>query len=86
MRNLISAQAACNDENVVYHISKKSANVYTIQASKIVNGAEEDMGTFDPVVYDEAKQTLSFTIKDNQARNAVSCLNLMVCKCTEPSP
>jgi len=42
-----------------------------MQASKIVNGAEEDMGTFDPVVYDATKQTLSFTMKDNQGRNAV---------------
>jgi len=64
-------QSACHDENVVYHISKKAANVYTIQASKIVNGAEEDMGTFDSVVYDKTKQTLSFTMKDNQERNAV---------------
>jgi len=55
----------------VYHISKKSANLYTIQASKIVNDAEEDIGTFDPVVYDATKQTLSFTMKDKQARNAV---------------
>ena len=51
--------SACHDENVVYHISKKSANVYTIQANKIVNGAEVDMGTFDSVVYNEAKQTLT---------------------------
>ena len=36
-----------------------------MQASKIVNGAEEDMGTFDPVMYDATKQTLSFTMKDN---------------------
>ncbi len=64
-------QSACHDENVVYHISKKSANLYTIQASKIVNGAEEDMDTFDSVVYDETKQTLKFTMKDNQGRNAV---------------
>jgi len=63
-------QSACHDENVVYHISKKAANVYTIQASKIVNGAEEDMGTFDSVVYDKTKQTLSFTMKDNQGRSA----------------
>ena len=63
--------SACHDENVVYHISKKSANLYTIQASKIVNGAEDDMGTFDPVVYDEAKQTLRFTMKDQQGRSAV---------------
>ena len=63
--------SACHDENVVYHISKKSANLYTIQASKIINGAEDDMGTFDPVVYDEIKQTLSFTMKDQQGRKSV---------------
>jgi len=63
--------SACHDENVVYHISKKSATVYTIQASKIVNGAEEDMGTFDSVVYDKTKQTLRFTMKDQQGRNSV---------------
>ena len=64
-------QSACHDENVVYHISKKAANLYTIQASKIVNGAEEDMGTFDSVVCNATKQTLNFTMKDNQGRNAV---------------
>ena len=63
--------SACHDESVVYHISKKSANVYTIQANKIVNGAEEDMGTFDSVVYDETKQTLTFTMKDRQGRSNV---------------
>jgi len=63
--------SACHDENVVYHISKKSATVYTIQASKIVNGAEEDMGTFDSVVYDKTRQTLRFTMKDQQGRNSV---------------
>ena len=64
-------QSACHDENVVYHISKKAATVYKTQASKIVNGAEEDMGTFDSVVYNATKQTLSFTMKDQQGRNAV---------------
>ena len=63
--------SACHDENVVYHISKKSANVYTIQANKIVNGAEEDMGTFDSVVYDETKRTLTFIMKDRQGRSNV---------------
>ena len=63
--------SACHDENVVYHISKKSANVYTIQANKIVNGAEVDMGTFDSVVYNEAKQTLTFIMKDRQGRSNV---------------
>jgi hypothetical protein len=64
-------QSACYDENVVYHISKKSANIYTIQASKIVNGAKQNMGTFDPVVYDENKQTLTYVMKDKQGRNGV---------------
>ena len=63
--------SACHDEDVVYHISKKSANLYTMQASKIVNGSEEDMGTFDSVVYVETKQTLRFTMKDQQGRSAV---------------
>jgi hypothetical protein len=63
--------SACHDENVVYHISRKSANVYTIQANKIVNGAEVDMGIFDSVVYNEAKQTLTFTMKDRQQRSNV---------------
>jgi predicted secreted protein len=58
-------QSACHDENVVYHISKTSATIYTIQASKVVNGAEEDMGTLD-AVYDETKQTLTVTTKDRQ--------------------
>ena len=36
----------CHDEVVVYHISKgNSADSFTIQANKIVNGVEEDMGT-----------------------------------------
>ena len=63
--------SACHDENVVYHMSRKSANVYTIQANKIVNGAEEDMGTFDSVVYDETKRTLTFIMKDRQGRSNV---------------
>ena len=64
-------QSDCHDENVVYHISKRAANLYTIQANKIVNGAEEDMGTFDSVVYDETKQTLRFIMKDKQERSNV---------------
>ena len=36
----------CHDEVVVYHISKAdSVDRYIIQANKIVNGVEEDMGT-----------------------------------------
>ena len=42
-----------------------------MQASKIVNGAEENIGTFNSVVYNETKQTLSFTVKDNQGHMAI---------------
>ncbi len=36
----------CHDENVVYHISKNSSgDSYQIDASKIIDGKEDDMGT-----------------------------------------
>src|SRR5437773_9689166 len=36
----------CHDEVVVYHISKgNSSDSFNIQANKIVNAVEEDMGT-----------------------------------------
>src|SRR5437868_14073988 len=36
----------CHDESVVYHISKGgSPNAYEIQANKIIDGKEVDMGT-----------------------------------------
>lgn len=43
----------CHDESVVYHISKNSrANSYLVNASKIIDGKENDMGplnlTYDP--------------------------------------
>jgi hypothetical protein len=43
----------CHDENVVYHILKtNSSNLYQVNAGKIINGKEDDMGplvfTFDP--------------------------------------
>jgi hypothetical protein len=43
----------CHDENVVYHISKNgSANTYQVNANKIIDGKEDEMGTlnltFDP--------------------------------------
>ena len=58
----------CHDENVVYHISRSAnAKTYTMQANKIVNGAEEEMGVFD-AGYDETKHTLTITMKDKQGR------------------
>jgi hypothetical protein len=38
----------CHDENVVYHISKNSSgDSYQIDASKIIDGKENDMGTLN---------------------------------------
>jgi len=45
----------CHDENVVYHISKKSGvDTFYVNASKIVNGVEEGMGIL-PFLYNEKK-------------------------------
>lgn len=56
----------CHDETVVYHISKgKGMNDFVVQASKIVNGVEDDMGTI-PFVYDEKKNALVSSAYDSQ--------------------
>jgi hypothetical protein len=61
----------CRDENAVYHISKAAnGKTYTMQANKIVSGAEEEMGSSD-AVYDETKHTLTTTTKDRQGRVGV---------------
>src|SRR4030095_4161101 len=61
----------CRDENAVYHISTEAnRKTYTMQANKIVNGAEEEMGSSD-AVYDETKHTLTTTTKDRQGRTGV---------------
>ena len=45
----------CHDETVVYHISKNNAvDTFYVNASKIVNGVEEEMGIL-PFVYNEKK-------------------------------
>ncbi len=49
----------CHDENVVYHISAgKAPDSFYIQANKIVNGAEEDMGTLG-ATYNSSKHLLT---------------------------
>ena len=49
----------CHDESVVYHISKKTGvDSFYVNASKIVNGMEEEMGIL-PFVYN--KKTNQFT-------------------------
>ena len=51
----------CHDETVVYHITKGTgADKFIINASKIVNGAEEEMGTLH-FVYDEKSNKLTST-------------------------
>jgi hypothetical protein len=51
--------SSCHDENVIYHISaRKAPDSFYIQANKIVNGVEEDMGTL-AAVYDTAKHLLT---------------------------
>jgi len=51
----------CHDETVVYHISKSTgADNFNINASKIVNGVEEEMGIL-PFVYNEKTKQLTST-------------------------
>src|SRR5215216_1920947 len=51
----------CHDETVVYHISKNSGvDTFYINASKIVNGAEEEMGIL-PFVYNKKTNQLTST-------------------------
>ncbi|QEC66990.1 hypothetical protein FRZ67_06655 [Panacibacter ginsenosidivorans] len=61
----------CHDEVVAYHISKgNSVDSFTIQANKIVNGVEEDMGTLhfgyngktNQLVSNEYNSNWTFTI------------------------
>jgi hypothetical protein len=55
----------CHDETVVYHISKKPGNdTFYIQANKIVNGIEEDMGIL-PCLFDEKRNLLRSTVNNN---------------------
>src|SRR5213083_1222295 len=51
----------CHDETVVYHISKNTGvDTFYINASKIVNGAEEEMGIV-PCVYNKKTNQLIST-------------------------
>jgi hypothetical protein len=64
----------CHDETVVYHISKKPGiDSFYINASKIVNGVEEEMGILPFVLNREKNQIVStsyglwtFTIKQRK--------------------
>src|SRR6516162_626752 len=55
----------CHDESVVYHIGKSGKeNLIEIKANKIVNGAEEGMGTIE-FRYDPAtKEIVSVSLPD----------------------
>jgi hypothetical protein len=51
----------CHDETVVYHISKnKGTGTFYINANKIVNGVEEEMGML-PFVYNKKTNQLTST-------------------------
>jgi hypothetical protein len=51
----------CHDETVVYHISKnRGVDTFFINASKIVNGVEEEMGIL-PFVYNKKTNQLTST-------------------------
>ncbi len=51
----------CHDETVVYHISKnKGVDTFYINANKIVNGVEEEMGIL-PFVYNQKTKQLTST-------------------------
>jgi len=55
----------CHDEIVVYHISSaKTPGNYIINANKIVNGAEEEMGALT-ATYDTAKHLLTAHFREN---------------------
>ena len=58
---------SCNDEKVVYHITKVAdkPNTVNLSADKIVDGKPEFMGAFD-FVYDPKKQTLTCEYKTDR--------------------
>ncbi len=62
----------CHDENVVFHFSRssKGENGYTVQANKMVNGEEENMGVLE-FVYDPAKHTLTCEMAGRNGRPGV---------------
>lgn len=73
----------CHDENVVYHISKGiSSNTYQVNAGKIIDGKENDMGTlnfsFDPqqkILYsvDSVKQvSWKFTVAGKEMHGTLT--------------
>jgi hypothetical protein len=58
-------RSPCHDEQVVYHISKgDNANEFKLQANKVVQGAEEEMGTLIGTFNSKQKE-LIFSPKPN---------------------
>src|SRR5690242_7399961 len=58
---------ACNDEKVVYHITRVAdkPNTIHLSADKIVDGKPDNMGAFD-FVYDPKKQSLTSEYKTDR--------------------
>lgn len=67
----------CHDETVVYHFTKSATeeNRYSLQANKIVDGKEEDMGVLE-FVYDNSKKTLTCNMTSKQGRPGVWLFNV----------
>ena len=58
----------CHDEIVVYHISKNNnGQSYQVQANRIVNGQEQDMGTL-VFTYDDKQKVFVSVNSENKAR------------------
>src|SRR5580765_271173 len=58
----------CHDEIVVYHISKNnSGQSYEMQANKIVNGQEQDMGTLI-FTYDDKQKVFASVDGEHKVR------------------
>src|SRR5438552_902328 len=60
--------SSCHDEIVVYHISKDSAGKsYVMNANKIINGKEEDMGALS-FTYDDKQKVFVSVDSERNAR------------------
>ena len=72
--------SACHDEIVVYHISKADGiDAFNIQANKMVNNIEEDMGTLrckferksNQLISSGGKAIWTFNVKDKSIDGAL---------------
>lgn len=76
----------CHSETVVYHFTLTSPGHYDVQANKIVNGVEEDMGVlhyvFDPkknsiIAHYRAEDTWELLLKGNDLEGTLIVNNVL---------